>query len=123
MDPVLKAHPWLPSHTLWFQGQIDDLIEAFEADDGLRIGERTMALVRQVMERSDAIDQALDERPWTLVHGDLRCLTSVLQLYRLSQEPESTVRAAVLNGEAIQRFAGVIEELRAWEALPGAVLP
>lgn len=204
MDPVLKAHPWLPSHTFWFQGQFDDLIEGFEAEYGLRIGERTMALVRQVMEQSDAIDRALEERPWTLVHGDLRadnllfgepgdrdealildwqtvnrslgaidlaflvggsepqqeraghlfellevwhrelvaqgvrdyaladarhdlqlaglrCLTAVLQLYRFAQDPEISVRSAVLNGETIQRFAAVMEELRAWEALPEPV--
>ena len=201
MDPQLQAQPWLPSHTFWFQGEFDDLLEGFEAEYGLRIGERTMALVRQVVDRNDAIDQALEQRPWTLVHGDLRadnllfgepgdrdealildwqtvnrslgaidlaflvggseppversghlfellefwhgalvvqgvrdysladarydlqlaalrCLTAVLQLYRFSLDPEITVRAAVLNGEAIQRYAGVMEELRAWEALP-----
>lgn len=201
MDPALQAHPWLPSHTFWFQGEFASLLDAFEVDYGLRIGERTMALVRQVVEQNEAIDRALSERPWTLVHGDLRadnllfgapgdvdealildwqtvnrslgaidlaflvggseppaeraghlfelleiwhgelvaqgvrdysladarhdlqlaglrCLTAVLQLYRFAQDPEITVRSAVLNGEAIQRYAGVMEELRAWEALP-----
>ena len=26
MDPQLEAHPWLPSHTFWFQGEFDDLL-------------------------------------------------------------------------------------------------
>lgn len=206
MDPQLDAHPWLPTNTFWFQGRFDALLEGFEAEYGLRIGERTLALLRQVVEQNDAIDRALLERPWTLVHGDLRadnllfgepgerdealildwqtvnrsvgaidlaflvggseppaeraghlhellelwhgellahgvrgysladarhdlqlaalrCLTAVLQLYRFCQDPQITVRAAVLNGEAIQRYAGVMEELRAWEALPEGMLP
>jgi aminoglycoside phosphotransferase (APT) family kinase protein len=206
LDPALESHAWLPSHTFWFQGDFADVVEGFEAEYGLRIGERTLALVRQVVEQNDAIDQALRNRPWTLVHGDLRadnllfgepgerdealildwqtvsrsvgaidlaflvggseppaeraghlfellelwhgelltqgvrgytladarhdlqlaalrCLTAVLQLYRFSLDPQITVRAAVLNGEAIQRYAGMMEELRAWEALPGGVLP
>ena len=63
-------------------------------------------------------DYSLADARYDLQLAALRCLTAVLQLYRFSLDPEITVRAAVLNGEAIKRYAGVIEELRAWEALP-----
>jgi hypothetical protein len=41
------------------------VVERFEAEDGLRLGERTPALVRPVVDQNDAIDRALRDRPWT----------------------------------------------------------
>lgn len=120
MDPQLEAHPWLPSHTFWFQflvggseppaeraGHLFELLEFWHG-----------ALVAHGVR-----DYSLADARYDLQLAALRCLTAVLQLYRFSLDPEITVRAAVLNGEAIQRYPGVMEELGAWEALPGAVLP
>lgn len=58
-------------------------------------------------------------RPGDQIRGfSEREARAVPQLYRFAQDPEISVRSAVLNGETIQRFAAVMEELRAWEALP-----
>jgi len=72
MDPYLQQQPWLPRHSFWFQHPKADLVESFLQTYSVRFGSRVTQLVRAVLEQDEAIDAALDERPWTLVHGDLR---------------------------------------------------
>ena len=48
------------------------VVERFEAEDGLWLGERALALVRPVVDQNDAIDRVLRDHSWTLVHGHRR---------------------------------------------------
>lgn len=71
----LLQEAWLPSHRFWYQGpaiELTSMLEPFLADYELRVDREAIALIEAVAERSEAIDRALQERPWTLVHGDLR---------------------------------------------------
>lgn len=72
MDPALPRLEWLPGHTFWFSGDFTPVLEAFGRDYALRLGDDAMDLITRSVERNDAIETALAERPWTLVHGDLR---------------------------------------------------
>jgi hypothetical protein len=71
----LLQETWLPAHRFWYQGagpELMSLLKPFLADYELRVDRAAIALIEAVVERSEAIDRALQERPWTLVHGDLR---------------------------------------------------
>lgn len=72
MDSSLKKHAWLPKHGFWFSSPKPEIIDDFFATYGVRFGTEACQLYRAVLEQSRAIDAALDRRPWTLVHGDLR---------------------------------------------------
>ena len=72
LDPQLAQHAWLPAHSFWFQRPQADLIEPFFESYEVRLGVTATKIMRAVLEQGDAIDTALSERPWTLVHGDLR---------------------------------------------------
>jgi len=72
MDPALQAHDWLPGHGFWFADPKPEVVDDFFATYGVRFGDDVCRLYRAVLEQSSAIDQALEPRPWTLVHGDLR---------------------------------------------------
>ena len=72
MDPSLPQHSWLPGHGFWFADPKAEFVDDFFATYGVRFGREACRLYRAVLEQSKAIDQALEERPWTLVHGDLR---------------------------------------------------
>jgi len=72
LDPALQQHSWLPGHGFWFADPKLEIVDDFFATYGVRFGTDVCRLYRAVLEQSSAIDQALDARPWTLVHGDLR---------------------------------------------------
>lgn len=72
LDPALEQQSWLPAHSFWFQHPQGDLVEPFMEAYRVRLGEQATTIVRAVLEQGEAIDAALAERPWTLVHGDLR---------------------------------------------------
>lgn len=72
MDPALQDHQWLPPHGFWFGQTKPEKSEDFFRIYGTRFGKEVCRLYRAVQEQSEAIDQAIDARPWTLVHGDLR---------------------------------------------------
>jgi hypothetical protein len=72
MDPSLTKHSWLPEHGFWFADPKAEVVDDFFATYGVRFGPEACRLFRAVLEQTKAIDQALEERPWTLVHGDLR---------------------------------------------------
>jgi len=72
MDPSLEQYNWLPDHGFWFSDPKVEIIDDFFATYGVRFGDDVCRLYRAVLEQTSAIDQALDARPWTLVHGDLR---------------------------------------------------
>ncbi len=72
LDPQLERQSWLPAHSFWFQHPQADLVEPFVETYSVRLGEQATTIVRAVLEQGEAIDAALAERPWTLVHGDLR---------------------------------------------------
>mgnify|MGYP006276649113 CR=1 FL=1 len=72
MDPCLQEHSWLPPHGFWFSDPKAEIADHFFATYGIRFGPEVCKLYRAVMEQSSAIDQALEDRPWSLVHGDLR---------------------------------------------------
>jgi hypothetical protein len=72
LDPELERHSWLPSHVFWFSTPKQELVEGFLATHGVRFGAELSRLFRAVLEQTEAIDAALLQRPWTLVHGDLR---------------------------------------------------
>ncbi|MEI6032600.1 MAG: phosphotransferase [Synechococcaceae cyanobacterium ELA739] len=72
LDPDLEQHAWLPSHSFWFQSPQPELVGPFFEAYRVRLGEKAYGIVRAVLEQGETIDAALAERPWTLVHGDLR---------------------------------------------------
>lgn len=72
LDPSLKEHSWLPEHGFWFADPKPAIVDDFFAVYGVRFGPEVCRLYRAVLEQTTAIDQALEDRPWTLVHGDLR---------------------------------------------------
>jgi hypothetical protein len=72
LDPHLELQSWLPLHSFWFQKPKPELVEDFFTTYAIRFGARVCQLFRAVLEQGEAIDAALHERPWTLVHGDLR---------------------------------------------------
>lgn len=72
LDPALKDHRWLPPHGFWFGQPKPEIADDFFRTYGTRFGKEVCRLYRAVQEQSEAIDQAIDARPWTLVHGDLR---------------------------------------------------
>lgn len=71
----LLLQPWLPAHRYWYQGETAELksyLPSFLADYELRVDAEAIQLLQTVVMRTDAIDRRLAQRPWTLVHGDLR---------------------------------------------------
>jgi Ecdysteroid kinase-like family len=72
MDPALEDHQWLPLHRFWFGQLKPEITDDFFRTYATRFGTEVCRLYRAVQEQSDAIDQAINARPWTLVHGDLR---------------------------------------------------
>ena len=72
MDPHLEQQSWLPQHSFWFQKPRQDLVESFFQTYSVRFGARVTQLMRAVLDQGEALDAAIDQRPWTLVHGDLR---------------------------------------------------
>jgi len=72
LDPQLEQHRWLPQKGFWFADPRPDLSDDFFATYGVRFGPEVCRLHSVVKEQSSAIDEALVQRPWTLVHGDLR---------------------------------------------------
>ena len=72
LDPALQQHSWLPQHGFWFANPKPELVDDFFALYGIRFGPEVCRLYQAVLEQTSAIDQALEDRPWTLVHGDLR---------------------------------------------------
>ena len=72
MDSRLLEQDWLPSHNFWFQKPQPSAWEPFLRDYGLRLGDSLNQLVQAVLAQETEIDAALAQRPWSLVHGDLR---------------------------------------------------
>ena len=71
----LLSHDWLPDHQFWFQGSTDTLSSFhrnFLNDYELRVEPEALQAIEWVIEHSQAIDEAIAQRPATLVHGDLR---------------------------------------------------
>ena len=83
------------------------VVERFEAEDGLWLGERTLALVRPVVDQNDAIDRAPAEPP--LDPGA-----------RPPEGRQSSFRRARRPRWAHPALCRHVEELRAWKALPAA---
>jgi len=103
MDPALEQHAWLPAHTFWFSIPKPELVEGFLATYGVRFGADLCRLYRAVLEQSDAIDAALQSRPWTLVHGDVRADNL---LFEGSAEEPTTV---ILDWSWACRSLGLID--------------
>ena len=72
MDKELPSHDWLPNHQFWFDSKQEEWIEDFFAIYGVRLGDKACSLLHAVLRQQDAIQAALDARPWSLIHGDLR---------------------------------------------------
>ena len=72
---ALLNHDWLPDHQFWFQGSTETL-SAFHSnflnDYELRVEPEALKAIALVIEHSQAIDEAIAQRPETLVHADLR---------------------------------------------------
>lgn len=103
LDPVLERHDWLPSHRYWFSGDFSHRLEGFSRDYGLRLGDEAVELVRRAVEANEAIDAALAERPWTLVHGDLRADNL------LFGAPGSPEEARILDWQTVNRSLGAMD--------------
>ena len=72
---ALQGHDWLPDHQFWFQGSTETLSafhRNFLNDYELRVEPEALKAIALVIEYSQAIDDAMAQRPATLVHGDLR---------------------------------------------------
>ena len=72
MDEELPSHDWLPKHQFWFDSKQEEGIEDFFTTYGVRLGDKACDLLRAVLTQQEAIQAALDARPWSLIHGDLR---------------------------------------------------
>jgi hypothetical protein len=72
IDSALEQHSWLPQHCLWFASPKQSVVEDFFATYDVHFGSEVTALYGAVLEQSDAIKAALNQRKWTLIHGDLR---------------------------------------------------
>lgn len=72
MDASLQEYAWLPSQAYWFQHPDPALLRPFLHDYGPRLCDDGETLIRAVLEQEEAIQGALRDRPWALVHGDLR---------------------------------------------------
>ena len=88
-DPSLQGHSWLPQHGFWFSTPDPELVEDFFATYGVRFGPDVCRLYEAVLEQNSAIDAALAQRPWTLVHGDLRA--DNLLFGGTAEDPESVI--------------------------------
>jgi len=71
-DPTLEKHDWLPAHDFLFDDDFDETWPRFREHYELRIGHEATALLERVLERQDLLEARIAERPYTLVHGDLR---------------------------------------------------
>jgi hypothetical protein len=89
LEPALEQHSWLPQHGFWFANPKPEIVDDFFAVYGIRFGPEVCRLYRAVLEQSSAIDQALDDRPWTLVHGDLRADNVLFD--NTIEEPDSVI--------------------------------
>ena len=89
LDPSLNQHSWLPNHGFWFADPKAEIVDDFFATYGVRFGTDVCRLYRAVLEQSSGIDQALNDRPWTLVHGDLRA--DNLLFGHTLEDPESVI--------------------------------
>ena len=72
---ALLNHDWLADHQFWFKGSRDTLSafhRSFLDDYELRVEPEALKAIAWVIEHSQAIDAAIAQRPFTLVHGDLR---------------------------------------------------
>lgn len=128
MDDGLQQHGWLPDHGFWFANHQQPIVEDFFATYGVRFGPEVCRLYRAVLEQSSAIDQALDARPWTLVHGDLRAdnllfgdttedPTSVIIDWSWASRSLAAIDIAFLVGGStphVQRLGRHQELLEAW---------
>ncbi|MCP9805495.1 phosphotransferase [Cyanobium sp. T1B-Tous] len=89
MDPGLHQHDWLPNHGFWFSNPNAEIVEDFFATYGVRFGPDVCHLYRAVLEQTSAVDAAMEDRPWTLVHGDLRA--DNLLFAHTVEDPESVI--------------------------------
>ncbi|MEB3199455.1 MAG: phosphotransferase [Synechococcaceae cyanobacterium] len=89
LNPELSGHAWLPRHGFWFADPREEFFEDFFRTYGVRFGPEVCRLYRAVLEQTAAIDAALDHRPWTLVHGDLRA--DNLLFDRGVEDPDSVI--------------------------------
>ncbi len=72
MDSALQDHHWLPQHGFWFGQPKPEIADDFFRTYRTRFGKEVCRLYQAVLEQDEAINQAIEARPWTLVHGDLR---------------------------------------------------
>ena len=103
LDPGLQQHSWLPQKGFWFADPRPDLSDDFFATYGIRFGPEVCRLHRVVQKQSSAIDAALAQRPWTLVHGDLRA--DNVMLARAPGDPA----ALILDWSWASRSLGAID--------------
>ena len=103
LDPGLQEHSWLPDHGFWFSTPDPELVDDFFATYGVRFGPDVCRLYRAVLEQTSAIDAALAQRPWTLVHGDLRA--DNLLFGRTPEDPD----AVIIDWSWASRSAGAID--------------
>lgn len=90
MDPSLEQHDWLPDHGFWFTTPNLEMADDFFATYGVRFGSDACRLYRAVLEQTREIDAAIAERPWTLVHGDLRA-DNLLFTNQENDAPDSVI--------------------------------
>jgi hypothetical protein len=89
MDPHLEQQDWLPAHNFWFAQPDTELVEPFFQTYGVRLGESVAKICSAVLEQGEAINAAISERPWTLIHGDLRA--DNLLFGGTSESPAATI--------------------------------
>ena len=131
MDSALEQYNWLPHHGLWFASPKQSVMEDFFATYGVRFGSEVTALYGAVLEQSDAINAALNQRKWTLIHGDLRADNllfdanlgapkSVILDWSWAARGHAAVDVAFLVGGSTpvaQRFGRYVDFVQAWHAV------
>lgn len=99
----LKEHAWLPANDFLFQDDFRQIWPNFRDHYELRIGHEATALLERLLEREDRLEARIAERPYTLVHGDLRADNLLLG------EEGTDEEVLILDWQTATRSLGTID--------------
>jgi Ser/Thr protein kinase RdoA (MazF antagonist) len=101
-ESIIKT-PWLPANTFWFSEVDLSIVNPFIQEHGLRIGDNMVTVLTTVINHLPRIDHLLADRPFTLIHGDLRA--DNLLFDDTDDQPE----ALILDWQTSCRSVGAID--------------
>ena len=71
-SPSLNKVDWLPGNDFWFREDVIEYWPSFKEHYQLRIGSEAAQLIEEILHIEESIFTRISQRPFTLVHGDLR---------------------------------------------------